>query len=77
MSRTPNGAPAAIRAARQEAGLTQWDLAEMLGVPQSRISEWECGKRPASVETCGRIADVLGLTFVYDGKEAAFVELED
>ena len=36
--------PAEIKAARL--GLSQTEFAEMLGVRQSRISEWESGARP-------------------------------
>ena len=36
--------PAEIKAARL--GLSQEELAEILGVRQSRISEWESGARP-------------------------------
>jgi len=33
-----------LRSIRQEAGLNQYQLAEMLGIPQSRISNYERGE---------------------------------
>ena len=35
--------PTRLRTARKAAGLTQQQLAERLGVRQSRVSEWERG----------------------------------
>ena len=34
---------ALIRALREEAGLTQLQLAEKLGVSDRSVSKWECG----------------------------------
>ena len=34
---------ALIRALREEAGLTQLQLAERLGVSDRAVSKWECG----------------------------------
>ena len=34
---------ALIRALREEAGLTQLQLAEKLGVSDRAVSKWECG----------------------------------
>ena len=34
---------ALIRALREEAGLTQLQLAEQLGVSDRAVSKWECG----------------------------------
>jgi len=50
-----------IRKLREEAGLSQGQLAEKVGVPQSRISEYERGAviRPCAY-TIAKIADVLG-----------------
>jgi transcriptional regulator with XRE-family HTH domain len=40
----------AIRAARRRAGLSQAELAELLGVRQSSVSQWERGStRPSTV----------------------------
>jgi putative transcriptional regulator len=48
-----------IREIRRRRGLRQVDLARMLGVFQSEISEIECGKRMPSVYLAKRIAKAL------------------
>lgn len=37
--------PNLIRGARLEAGLTQRELAQRIGMERSTISDWECGQR--------------------------------
>lgn len=49
-----------IRAARQEAGLTQGQLADKLGIDNSAISYIETGRHTPSVPTLFRIAALLG-----------------
>jgi putative transcriptional regulator len=51
-----------IREVRREKGLRQVDLARMVGVFQSEISEIECGKRVPSVYLAKRIAKALGVS---------------
>jgi transcriptional regulator with XRE-family HTH domain len=48
----------AIRFDRELLGLSQVDLAIAAGVPQSRVSETECG-RPRSRKAAARIAAAL------------------
>ena len=36
---------ALLREARKAAGLTQWDVAERLGKPQSFVAKYDCGER--------------------------------
>jgi putative transcriptional regulator len=48
-----------IREVRKQKGLRQVDLAKMVGVFQSEISEIECGKRAPSVYLAKRIAKAL------------------
>jgi transcriptional regulator with XRE-family HTH domain len=43
-----------IRVVRRQKGLRQIDLARMVGVFQSEISEIECGKRMPSVYLFGK-----------------------
>ena len=50
-----------IAAARQQAGLTQKQLAERVGVPQSQISRIEKHPDHTTLRTMKRIATALGL----------------
>lgn len=50
-----------IRTLRKEAGLTQEELAERSGLPQSHISRLESGKHSPSRVTLEKIAAALGL----------------
>lgn len=54
-----------IREARDAAGLTQVELAERSGLPQSHISRLEQGKHSPSGKTLGKIASALGLKLSY------------
>jgi hypothetical protein len=47
--------PAApLRAARQHAGLAQWQLAALLGVCKATVSRWETGDIPIRADTYRR-----------------------
>ncbi len=48
-----------IRAARREAELRQEDLAELIGVTQGALSQFEKGKTPPSSETFQKIRKEL------------------
>ena len=48
-----------IRDLRQAQGMTQEQLAEAAGLPQSHISRLECGKHTATHVTIQRIAEAL------------------
>ncbi|OGP69667.1 MAG: hypothetical protein A2Z73_06000 [Deltaproteobacteria bacterium RBG_13_60_28] len=49
----------ALRGARKREGLTQKDLAALVGVSQTHISEMEHGKRPIGKDMARRLAKVL------------------
>ncbi len=49
----------AIRAAREQKGLTQVDLAEQLGVSQSTISFWERGIEAPSLENQVKLVTLI------------------
>lgn len=47
---------------RRNAGLTQTELAELLGVPQSNIAFWEGGSKPPRSEVLGPMAKAFGVS---------------
>lgn len=49
-----------IRQARENAGLSQKQLAEALGLDQSAVSNWETGKSEPTLHNLRRMADILG-----------------
>lgn len=49
-----------IRRARIDAGLTQKEFADKLGISYVGVSQWETDKRNPKFETLKRMADVLG-----------------
>jgi transcriptional regulator with XRE-family HTH domain len=51
---------ALLRRAREDAGITQRELAERLGCTQPAISQAEAGGASLSVATLQRFADALG-----------------
>lgn len=52
----------AIKKARKDAGITQAELAERLGITPQMISQYERGSKKPSVETAEKIFNALGLT---------------
>ena len=50
---------ALIRALREEAGLTQLQLAEQLGVSDRAVSKWECGRGAPDVTLLGALSAAL------------------
>lgn len=57
----PAGTAAALRAAREAAGLSQRDLARLSGVPQSQISALEGGNPEHTADMLARLAAALNL----------------
>jgi transcriptional regulator with XRE-family HTH domain len=54
----------AIRRARRQAGLSQVELAELLGVRQSSVSQWERGSTKPSTVHLLTLAARLGCSLV-------------
>lgn len=52
---------AGIKELRQYRGMTQEDLAGMIGVSQQALQKWETGKRTPKKETLDRIYNALGV----------------
>jgi len=53
----------ALRGARKREDLTQKQLAGLLGISQTHISEMEHGKRPIGKEMARRLASVLKVDY--------------
>lgn len=53
-----------IKRIREAKGMTQEDLAQMLGVTSSNVSQIESGERGLSIEKGVLIADALGVSLM-------------
>ncbi len=51
-----------LRVAREEAGLTQGQVAKMLGLHRPSVSEMEAGRRSVSAEELARLAEVYAVS---------------
>lgn len=56
-----SGRPSSLAVLRTDAGMTQKELADAVGVGQGRVSEWESGAREMSATACLKIARALGV----------------
>jgi transcriptional regulator with XRE-family HTH domain len=67
MEKTRYPVGARIRAARERRGLHQRDLAALLGVERSTVSQWETGTRRPEAMRLGQIAECLEvpISFLY------------
>lgn len=61
---------------RQERGLTQAEFAKKLGTSQSAVNRMEHGKQNLSLETMGRISDVLNKQLISLGSGAVNLRIE-
>lgn len=50
-----------IKTLREQRNITQGELADLVGVHQSKISHCETGARGISLELAAKIADALGV----------------
>lgn len=53
-----------LRKARENAALTQAELAKRLGKPQSFVSKYECGERRLDLPELEQVSAVLGIPLV-------------
>jgi len=65
-----------LRLRREELGLTQTDLAELVGVPQSHICALERGRMAPTLKTIARLATALRCppSWLLDAQQMALVE---
>jgi len=61
---------------RQERGLTQTEFARRLGTSQSAVNRIEKGRQNLSLETLGRISDVLNKQIISLGSDAVNLRIE-
>ena len=61
---------------RQERGLTQAEFAKRMGTSQSAVNRMEHGKQNLSLETLGRISDVLNKQLISLGNTAVNLRIE-
>ncbi|MGZ6004726.1 MAG: helix-turn-helix domain-containing protein, partial [Candidatus Saccharimonadales bacterium] len=61
---------------RQERGLTQAGFAKQLGTSQSAVNRIEHGKQNLSLETLGRISDVLNKQLISLNPGAVSLKIE-
>ncbi len=61
---------------RQQRGLTQAEFAKRLGTSQSAVNRMEHGKQNLSLETLGRISDVLNKQLISLGNSAVNLRIE-
>lgn len=51
-----------LKAARKIKGLSQWEIADKLGIKQSTYSQYETGRRKPKMDTFKKILEALSLT---------------
>ena len=58
-----------IKKARIDAGMTQKELAQQVGVPYQTLQFWENGKRKPKIENIRKIAEILNINWydLYEG----------
>lgn len=54
-----------IKQLRQSKNMSQGDLADLLGITQTAISQWECGRTFPSTEMLTRLAEIFGVSTDY------------
>ncbi len=62
---TPHDIGTRISTTRRERGLTQDELADLVGVSRSAVAQWETGRTGQVTGNLSRIADVLEVNVEY------------
>lgn len=66
-----------IKRVRIQKGMTQKQLGELLGVSLQTVSAYESGRRRPKMETLGRFADALGVSFLELTKDVDYLPNEE
>ena len=65
-----------IKKARLDAGLTQLEVAEKLGVAQAQYARWENGGRNPKDETVEKVTEIFGTSFeILKGRDDGLEEI--
>ena len=67
-----------LKKAREDKGLTQGQLGELLSVSRVTISRWESGERCPDLDTIERISEILGMKPCFSfaiNRQASLAEL--
>ena len=65
-----------IKRARLDAGLTQLEVAEKLGVAQAQYARWENGGRNPKDDTVEKLAEILNTSFeILKGRDDGLEEI--
>lgn len=65
-----------IKKARLDAGLTQLEVAEKLGVAQAQYARWENGGRNPKDETVEKLVEIFGTSFeILKGRDDGLEEI--
>ena len=65
-----------IKKARLDAGLTQLEVAEKLGVAQAQYARWENGGRNPKDDTVEKLAEILNTSFeILKGRDDGLEEI--
>ena len=65
-----------IKKARLDAGLTQLEVAEKLGVAQAQYARWENGGRNPKDDTVEKLAEIFGTSFeILKGRDDGLEEI--
>lgn len=57
-----DGQPDSLKTLRLRAGYSQAQLAEIIGMKQPNVCEFEAGKRKPNIDTLKKLADALGIS---------------
>ena len=52
-----------LAAARKNANMTQKNLAEIMGVSESTVGNWECGKAEPTINQAKKIGEAVGIHY--------------
>jgi transcriptional regulator with XRE-family HTH domain len=70
MSESTKGIPARLRVAREQAGLSQGQVAKLLGVHRPTVSEMEAGRRRVQADELAQLAKIYRVSVSWLAEES-------